>query len=546
MPRFRFVLLFFILIATGSGLTAQSSALEAQYSKATDKSVKMRLAFQIAEKNLGTNSSKASSYAHRAFTIASELRDEGMMARASLLDGQALLKERNITAAKTRFKECAEHAAKNDDLDLATRAYDALEDIAKRSNNYSEAYAYSEQAVALLKSKKGIRSSSSETNVARTRISEDEKKRLQSEIEDLEDILAQLSRERDELVQDKSRFSEKEQKLSQQTESVKKDLTQKEQELMTAQEEREAAIQRTARRDKMLSKLTRQMLADSLVYMQDIQQKNEQLAQAELQAQNSRNLRNLFLVISVAGLAIAGLFMKLFFDNRRAKTRLEEKNRQIQLAQERSDELLHNILPEPIARELKQKNEVKASLHEDVTVLFSDFTNFTQISEQLTPDQLVREIDHCFRAFDTIINHYHIEKIKTIGDAYMCAAGLIDKRSNARKLVQAALEMQEFLRDYKAEKMAKGEPWFEARIGIHNGPVVAGIVGRNKFAYDIWGDAVNTASRMETHCEPGRINISESVYWQVKYDFDCTHRGKIAVKNKGEVEMYYVKSSQAG
>lgn len=540
MLKYRFLLLFSLLFLSTVLLQAQSSALEAQYNKTTDKTAKMRLAYQIAEKNIGSNSSKASTFAHRAFTLASELKDEGMMARASMMDGQALLKERNLSAAKTRFKECVDHAAKNNDLDLATKAYDALEDIAKRSNNYSEAYAYSEQAVALLKSKKGIKSSSSESNAARTHISEDEKKRLQYEIEDLEDILTQLSKERDALVKDKSQFSEKEKKLSQQTEIAKSEVSAKEQQLMTAQEEKEAAIQRTARRDKMVTRLSKQMLADSLVYMQDLQKKNDQISEIEIQAEKSKNLRNLFFAISIGGLAIAGLFLKLFIDNRKAKTKLEEKNKIIQLSQERSDELLHNILPEPIARELKEKNEVKASLHEDVSVLFSDFTNFTQISEKLTPDQLVKEIDHCFRAFDTIISFYHIEKIKTIGDAYMCAAGLIDKRSNAKKLVQAALEIQEFLEEYKAEKIIKGEPYFEARIGIHNGPVVAGVVGRNKFAYDIWGDAVNTASRMESNCEPGRINISESVYWQVKYDYNCIHRGKIAAKNKGEIDMYYV------
>lgn len=545
MLKYRFSILFLFLLFSTVILHAQSSALEAQYNKTTDKSAKMRLAYQIAEKNIGTNSSKASSYAHRAFTLASELKDEGMMALASMMDGQALVKERNLTAAKTRFKECVDHAANDNNLDLATKAYDALEDISKRSNNYSEAYAYSEQAVALLKSKKGIKSSSgsSEANVSRTRISEDEKKRLQEEINDLEQVLAQLSRERDNLVKDKSQFSEKEKKLSQQTEKAKSEISAKEQQLMTAQEEKEAAVQRTERREKMLTRLTKQMLADSLVYMQDLQKKNEQISMIEIQAEKSKNLRNLFFAISLGGLAIAGLFLKLFIDNRRAKTKVEEKNRIIQLSQERSDELLHNILPEPIARELKEKNEVKASLHEDVSILFSDFTNFTQITEKLTPDQLVKEIDHCFRAFDTIISFYHIEKIKTIGDAYMCAAGLIDKRSNSKKLVQAALEIQEFLQEYKAEKIANGEPYFEARIGIHNGPVVAGVVGRNKFAYDIWGDAVNTASRMETHCEPGKINISESIYWQVKYDFNCVYRGKIAAKNKGEIDMYYVSKS---
>ena len=159
MLKYRFLLFFSFFFFLNALLQAQSSALEAQYNKTTDKTAKMRLAYQIAEKNICTNSSKASGYAHRAFTLASELKDEGMMARASMMDGQALLKERNLSAAKTRFKECVDHAAKDNDLKLATKASDALEDITKRRNNYSEAYAYRQQAVALIKSKKGIKSS---------------------------------------------------------------------------------------------------------------------------------------------------------------------------------------------------------------------------------------------------------------------------------------------------------------------------------------------------------------------------------------------------
>ena len=220
---------------------------------------------------------------------------------------------------------------------------------------------------------------------------------------------------------------------------------------------------------------------------------------------------------------------------------MQEINRQIDEERKRSDELLLNILPEQIANELKENGKASAQKYENVTVLFTDFKDFTKVSEKLTPEQLVRELDYCFRGFDFIISQYGVEKIKTIGDAYMCASGLTNKRTMPVNIIKAGLEMQEFLEDYKKERMVKGLPFFEARIGIHTGPVVAGVVGVKKFAYDIWGDTVNIAARMEANAGVGKVNISEETYRQVKYNFDCEHRGKIEAKNKGYIDMYHVK-----
>jgi class 3 adenylate cyclase len=247
------------------------------------------------------------------------------------------------------------------------------------------------------------------------------------------------------------------------------------------------------------------------------------------------------LIVGIIGLfAVMLLLYFRFRTNQRAKKVLEEKSKIIEKEQQRSEELLLNILPPMIADELKREGRAKARSIEEATVLFTDFKNFTTIAEQLTPEQLVAELDYCFKGFDFIISQYNIEKIKTIGDAYMCAAGLTPNSGNAIKMVKAAIEIQDFLKDYREEKIAKNEPYFEARVGINTGPVVAGVVGNKKFAYDIWGDTVNLAARMEQNGEPNRINISESTYWKVKYDFDCEFRGKLAVKNKGEVEMYFI------
>jgi class 3 adenylate cyclase len=210
----------------------------------------------------------------------------------------------------------------------------------------------------------------------------------------------------------------------------------------------------------------------------------------------------------------------------------------------RSDALLLNILPEEIANELKQFGKSYARKHDEVTVLFADIKGFSSIAENLSAEELVNQLDECFRAFDHIVEKNGLEKIKTIGDAYVCACGLPKPvPDNAVKTVRAAIDMLNFIKGFAITKTIQDLPAFDFRIGIHTGPVITGVVGLKKFTYDIWGDAVNLAARMEQHGEAGKINISESTYRLVKDKFICTPRGKIAAKNKGEVEMYFVEST---
>lgn len=215
----------------------------------------------------------------------------------------------------------------------------------------------------------------------------------------------------------------------------------------------------------------------------------------------------------------------------------------IQKEKDVSENLLLNILPEEVAKELKEKGSAEAQLMDPVTVLFTDFKGFTAMSEKLSPQELVKDLNDCFSAFDGIMGKYGIEKIKTIGDAYMAAGGLpTPTATHVQDVINAALEMRDFVEAGKNEKIKQGLPFFEIRIGIHTGPVVAGIVGVKKFQYDIWGDTVNTASRMESSGKEGMVNISEASYTVVKgnpaYSFE--NRGEIEAKGKGKMRMYFV------
>ena len=240
----------------------------------------------------------------------------------------------------------------------------------------------------------------------------------------------------------------------------------------------------------------------------------------------------------VGGIAFLFIISLLIYRNYRNQ---KISNRLLDAAKKKSDELLENILPHETAEELKIHGKARAKRFEEVTVMFTDFKDFTQISEKLSAEDLVEKINFYFSEFDRIISKYGIEKIKIIGDSYMCVGGLpISNSTHACDVVNAALELQAFMADQKSKRMTRNESFFELRIGIHTGPVIAGIVGLKKFAYDVWGDTVNTASRMENTGETGKVNISGSTYEKIKDRFLCTYRGKVKAKHKGEIDMYFV------
>jgi adenylate cyclase len=242
------------------------------------------------------------------------------------------------------------------------------------------------------------------------------------------------------------------------------------------------------------------------------------------------------------------VFSSLWLFARRVSRRLKVQNVEIQAQKNmietersKSDRLLRNILPEEIATELKTRGHASPQLYPSATVMFTDFVNFTKLSANLPPEQVISELNECFLAFDEIIDRHGLEKIKTIGDAFMCAGGLpVPNHTHAIDTVKAAIEINQWLQH---RRQANSEAVFhEMRIGIHTGAVVAGVVGKNKFAYDIWGDAVNLASRMEEMGEAGRINLTKETYEIVKNEVPCEFRGQREVHNKGLIEMYFVRT----
>lgn len=265
----------------------------------------------------------------------------------------------------------------------------------------------------------------------------------------------------------------------------------------------------------------------------EVSKKQAEVDLMQIQKRNQRIITIASIISLVLVFFIAlGLFRRYRF--------IQKTNNIIAAEKKRSDDLLMNILPEETALELKTNGKVAAKRFESVTVLFTDFEGFTLYAENLAPEKLVESIDYYFSKFDAIIEKYDLEKIKTSGDSYMCAGGLpFQTEDHAYKIVLAAKEILKFVKESLTEN-PNHQTRFKIRIGINTGPVVAGVVGTKKFAYDIWGDTVNIASRMETNSIPGKINISENTYQHIKNSFDCEYRGEVAVKNKGMMKMYFV------
>jgi class 3 adenylate cyclase len=263
------------------------------------------------------------------------------------------------------------------------------------------------------------------------------------------------------------------------------------------------------------------------------------MAKADLDLQRSQ--KKFFLAIASLLLIVSSLIFFFLYNIKKHNKLLHDKNLQIEQEKNRSEELLLNILPKEVAEELKATGKVKAQQFDDTSIIFTDFVNFSNISNHLTPQELVNDLDYCFGKFDAIIEKYNVEKIKTIGDAYMCISGVPTPMENHAELaIMAAIDFLKFMKEWNINRKNKKQIEFNIRIGVHSGPVCAGVVGTKKFIFDVWGDAVNIAARMESSAHPNSINISENTYNKVKATFNFKHRGVVAIKNMGEVDMYYL------
>ena len=531
--------IFFLFTCVCLCFGQSADDLEKKLAGATADADKMDLKYELAKiySESSSKREKALAYIKDAYGIATKLQDRYMLAKIAYLEGETLLKKREKLRAVSRFKLAKDNAVKAKDNDIALKAIQKLSAIAAQGGDYKDAYDYTREGLKIVGSNRGTSSSSSSSDGASSKTINKlitEKTKLQNENRRLEKDKRAL---KEEVFSLENKMKTGSSTLTPEQRKILSELGEKEKQLEDLATAKQAADERRKQLERKYDKLSKEELRNEAL----LKEQEKDLLAAEMETEKQANTRN----ILFGALGSLGLILMLVFGrlraNRKAKKEIEAKSKIIDEERKRSDELLLNILPADIANELKEKGKVAAKKYNEVSVLFTDFKNFSGIAERMTADQLVNELDHCFKAFDYIISQYEsIEKIKTIGDAYMCALGLNNKKGQATDLVKAAVEMQDFMEEYKLDRSRNHKPFFEARIGIHTGPVVAGMVGFNKFAYDIWGDTVNIASRMESNGMVGRVNISDATYKQVLTKFKCDYRGKISAKNKGEIDMYFV------
>ncbi|MEL7034351.1 MAG: adenylate/guanylate cyclase domain-containing protein [Cyanobacteria bacterium J06592_8] len=284
-----------------------------------------------------------------------------------------------------------------------------------------------------------------------------------------------------------------------------------------------------------------------------LSQASQAIAQGHFnQSVHPKNLKELKIMaqsFNTMSRQIQEYFKALEETNEELEKRVEERTFELRMEKEKFEYLLLNILPRAIADQLKQGEKTIAAAREEVTILFADVVGFTPISAQITPIQLVGLLNQLFSSFDYLTEKYGLEKIKTIGDAYMVVGGLpLPQDNHAEAIADMALEMQVVMNNFEAEAiLGKIEAWdgLQIRIGINTGSVVAGVIGIKKFSYDLWGDAVNIASRMESSGEPGRIQVTEATYERLKHQYNLESRGEISVKGRGNMKTYWLLAKKA-
>lgn len=363
------------------------------------------------------------------------------------------------------------------------------------------------------------------------------KKELKEQNEEQKRMYNDLLHEKANIEKEKRRLEADKQELAEKTKALDEAVKKKQQELkMTEKEIQSSKILLKEKSNEVVEKENVIRVKDANISSLEEAKKISDLVakQSELELANKKASQKI-LILGIALISLISILLLYMFINRKKASRI------LEIEKKKSDQLLLNILPQEIADELKNTQKTQARSYDMATVLFADIKGFTSISATLKPSVLIAELDYIFGAFDDIIQKYNIEKIKVIGDCFMCVGGIPhSNETNPQDVVLAAIEMQEFMAEMKKERIKTKKQVYEIRIGINTGPIVAGVIGTKKFAYDVWGDTVNIASRLESSCEPGKINISSTTYEKVKDKFACIYRGKIDIKGKNGLDMYFV------
>ncbi len=560
----RCVPLLLLLVFACTCVRAQSQSraqLEQALSETKDQRERYGILYQLT-RDYTTSSNfrdadRGVEYGEDAYNVAKRLGDQKLMAASAYATAQAYERAKNTGRQETWLKNTVSHAMKTGNVDLILNATAERTRLATRKQKYRDAVKFNQEALDY------FTRDGNDIETLRARLEQEEAglKRRRREVEQATAALAgevrRLNGEKQQLENQNENLANKNETLAERNSRTKAALAERARQLEATEEAKAEVEARVETSRQEIQSLSREALQQRALNSQiqeelareELTRKEAELAatEAEMQVAERSNQRNLAIGVGGVLALLALTLLYLFYSKTRAARKLSLANDQLDEARQQSDELLENILPVHIAQELKTTGEAKAARFPEATVLFCDFVNFTAISEQLGAEALVKELDVCFRAFDDIMDRYEdVEKIKTIGDAYMVASGLTERKSVPNDIVRAALDMQATLRERGDVRSRQGLPYFTARIGLHTGPVVAGVVGARKFAYDIWGDTVNVAARVEGKSEPGRVNLSETTYHLVKYRFDCQYRGKLEAKNKGLLDMYFVEREVVG
>ncbi|MEO0732058.1 MAG: adenylate/guanylate cyclase domain-containing protein [Bacteroidota bacterium] len=558
------ILLLFLVLLPGTCVRAQSSqeliqALDEASSDGERYGILYELTGVLLESSRSGDRDLAINFSKRLYSTAKRMNDAKLAGPAAYTLALAYRNNRDERNTDRFMKEAVDYGMRAGAADLILQATAERTRLAAKQQNYREATRINQ--VALDYFTKNGRDNNIDQLRARLEREQVALQRRRREVEQQTQNLAQelnrLRTEKDQLEGSNTRLQgtnaqlEREKQLKdRQIAATNEELAAQAEELDQAQAAKAAVEKQVAESRREIKSLTREALEQSAIANETkalLAEEALNRQSAEMEVERQATQRNLALVAGGGLLLLALTFFSRFRVKQRSAKKLAVANSELDVARQQSDNLLENILPAEIAKELKTTGKARARQFSEATVLFCDFINFTQTAERLGAEALVQELDVCFKAFDAIVDRYPgVEKIKTIGDAYMVASGLTNRKTMPTDIVRAALEMQSFLRQEGDKRRSLGLPYFTGRIGLHTGPVVAGVVGARKFAYDIWGDTVNVASRIESQSEAGKVNVSETTYHLIRYRFKCTYRGKVEAKNKGMIDMYFVEEELVG